>query len=41
VILGRMIAEETVRVVMFLWRYRSGAWFKLEAAKTPSSKMPA
>jgi putative MATE family efflux protein len=32
VILGRMIAEETVRVVMFLWRYRSGKWFKLESA---------
>jgi Na+-driven multidrug efflux pump len=32
VILGRMIAEETVRVVMFLWRYRSGKWFKLKPA---------
>jgi putative MATE family efflux protein len=30
VILGRVIAEETLRVGMFLWRYRSGAWFKLE-----------
>ena len=31
VIIGRVIAEETVRVVMFVWRYRSGKWFKLEA----------
>ena len=31
VMLGRLIAEETVRVVMFLWRYQSGKWFKLEA----------
>jgi putative MATE family efflux protein len=32
VIIGRVIAEETVRVLMFLWRYRSGKWFKLESA---------
>lgn len=31
VMLGRLIAEETVRVLMFLWRYQSGKWFKLEA----------
>jgi putative MATE family efflux protein len=31
VILGRVIAEETLRVGMFFWRYRSGAWFKLES----------
>jgi Na+-driven multidrug efflux pump len=28
-----VIAEETLRVFMFLWRYRSGAWFKLEPAR--------
>ena len=34
VMLGRLIAEETVRVIMFLWRYRTGKWFKLEAKIT-------
>jgi putative MATE family efflux protein len=38
VILGRIIAEETVRVLMFLWRYRSGKWFKLESV---SESIPA
>jgi Na+-driven multidrug efflux pump len=32
VILGRVIAEETLRVVMFFWRYQTGKWFKLEAS---------
>jgi putative MATE family efflux protein len=32
VILGRVIAEETIRVGMFFWRYKTGAWFKLEPA---------
>ena len=36
VMLGRLIAEETVRVVMFLWRYQSGKWFKLEADRETS-----
>jgi putative MATE family efflux protein len=30
VILGRVIAEETLRVGMFFWRYKTGVWFKLE-----------
>jgi putative MATE family efflux protein len=32
VILGRVIAEETLRVGMFFWRYKTGVWFKLEPA---------
>lgn len=33
VILGRLLFEETVRVGMFIWRYRQGKWFKLEGAE--------
>jgi putative MATE family efflux protein len=32
VVLGRIFFEETLRVGMFVWRYRQGRWFKLEAA---------
>ena len=35
VMLGRLLAEETVRVIMFLWRYQSGKWFKLEPDREP------
>ena len=29
VFLGRLLGEELVRISMFLWRYRSGKWFKI------------
>ena len=29
VFLGRLLGEEVVRISMFLWRYRSGKWFKI------------
>ncbi|MBO1437867.1 MATE family efflux transporter [Meiothermus sp. CFH 77666] len=31
IFLGRLLGEETVRVAMFLWRYRGGHWFRLDA----------
>ncbi|MCX7782441.1 MAG: MATE family efflux transporter [Meiothermus sp.] len=31
IFLGRLLGEETVRVAMFLWRYRGGQWFRLDA----------
>ena len=33
VVLGRLLAEETVRVGLFFWRYRQGRWFKLEPSQ--------
>lgn len=35
IFLGRLLGEEMVRISMFLWRYRSGRWFKLETLLTP------
>ncbi len=34
VFLGRLLGEETVRIWMLLWRYRSGVWFKLAPGGT-------
>jgi len=31
IFLGRLLGEELVRIGMFLWRYRQGKWFRLEA----------
>lgn len=30
IFLGRLLGEETLRVAMFLWRYRGGQWFRLD-----------
>jgi putative MATE family efflux protein len=38
VILGRVIAEETLRVGMFFWRYKTGVWFKLEPVREVASE---
>lgn len=32
IFLGRLLGEETVRVAMLLWRYRTGRWFHLHPA---------
>lgn len=31
VFLGRLLGEESVRLAMIAWRYRSGLWFKLDS----------
>ncbi len=36
IFLGRLLGEEMVRVSMFLWRYRRGQWFRLEAQPAAS-----
>ncbi|MDX2006006.1 MAG: MATE family efflux transporter [Meiothermus sp.] len=32
IFLGRLLGEETVRILILFWRYRTGVWFKLEPA---------
>ncbi|PYE49960.1 MATE family efflux transporter [Deinococcus yavapaiensis] len=36
VFLGRLLGEEMARIVMLVWRYRTGAWFKLEPRPNPT-----
>ncbi|AGK05170.1 MATE efflux family protein [Meiothermus ruber DSM 1279] len=36
IFLGRLLGEEAVRLALFLWRYRSGRWFRLEARPAAS-----
>lgn len=36
VFLGRLLGEETVRIAMFLWRYRHGKWFKVVSGESQS-----
>lgn len=36
IFLGRLLGEESVRIGMFIWRYRAGKWFKLEDKVVPA-----
>lgn len=36
IFLGRLLGEELVRISMFLWRYRTGTWFRLEPKGGPT-----
>jgi putative MATE family efflux protein len=37
IFLGRLLGEELVRISMFVWRYRTGRWFRLEAQPAPQA----
>lgn len=40
ILLGRLLGEELVRISMFLWRYRTGRWFRLEQKVGPTPLGP-